>query len=262
MGSQPPRIATQEFAQAVVARLDGPSGIVLFSGFSALAEELREHAFGRLCSLFGDLMPQRRNEQFIREVRDRGTQIGEGATARYSDSRFGGSLHTDGAQAPQPVPDYFALFCIRDAHVGGELQLISVRAIERRLADRPALLATLYQEFHFDRRGDQGDGETATTRKAVLFRYRGRTAVTYLREYIEAGHRHADIPDLTADQVAALDALDAELADRRLVIEGRLAPGDVIVIDNTRFLHGRTEFLDSAEGEGRLLLRAWLRRRK
>ncbi|MBQ0825161.1 TauD/TfdA family dioxygenase [Streptomyces tagetis] len=256
------------FAADLAAAVDrhvrkGP-GFLVLAGFERLAEQedrLRR-AFLAASRLFGELSPQNGRGELLREVRDRGTRIGEGRTARYSDSRFGGSLHTDGAEAPLPVPEYFALLCVRQAARGGALQVIHVRDLTERLARRPGVLDTLRGPFHFDRRGDESPGEGPTTPKPVLFDDgEGGLGVTYLRQYIEAGHAHPGVPGLTAAQSAALDALDELLADPSLITEDVQRPGELVLFDNHRLLHGRTEFTDHTDADrSRLLFRTWIRR--
>lgn len=238
----------------------GGSGFAVIGGLEALEAERWPAAFRRLCAAFGRLMRQHADAPEIREVRDRGTRIGEGRSARYSDSRYGGSLHTDGAECDEPLPDCFALCCIRKAPIGGDLQLVPARAVRERLArSHPECLEILAEPFHFDRRGERGRRGELTVRKPVLSSHRGQVRVNYLREYIEVGHRQPGVPALTGDQTRALDRLDELLREPTLLVQARLEPGEVVVVDNRRLLHGRTAFEDGPLAEQRrLLLRAWI----
>jgi hypothetical protein len=248
-----------DLSKLVDEHLDHGPGYVILTGLDVGRHpaELCE----RLSSAIGALRPQDSSGTMVREVADRGTRIGEGATARYADSRFGGSLHTDGAEAPFPVPDCFALLCVRQAPVGGALRLVHVDDVVQQLAGDDGVLDTLRRPFHFDRRGDQGEGEGPTTFKPVLLREGGANAVTYLREYIEAGHRHPGVGPLEERQRAALDRLDEVLTRTPSAVEGKLRPGEFAVFANKRVLHGRTTFEDHAElGHKRLLMRTWIDR--
>ena len=160
------------------------AGLFVLTGLPAAAGEV---ASRRIAGLLGETLPQNREGTIVREVRDRGTAIAEGERARYSDSRFGGHLHTDGVEAPLPAPDYFTLTA---------------------LAGQPDLLGVLRAPFHFDRCGDQEEGIGPTVAKPVLFTQHGRPAIAYFRSYIERGHEHPGILPLTPALVAALDALD------------------------------------------------------
>jgi alpha-ketoglutarate-dependent taurine dioxygenase len=250
-----------ELRREILARLDGRPGFAVIGGLDGDAGPERELAFAKACSWFGELLPQDAHGTLVRHVRDRGTRIGEGRS-RYADSREGGSLHTDGAEAPPPVPDYFALLCVRAAAEGGALQLVHVDHVVEALEERPDALEVLRRPFHFDRRGDERPGEPPTTAKPILFEEDGVACATYLRQYVEAGHARPDVPDLTPLQVAALDALDEVLASPSLVTEQTMQPGQLAIINNRRLFHGRTAFIDHPEPErARLLYRAWLRRR-
>jgi hypothetical protein len=258
-GAEALRRAGDALDRHVREMIEAGTGVVMLTGLPTEPEVARAILL-RATELLGRAMPQNREGEMVREVRDRGAAIGEGERARYSDSRFGGNLHTDGAEAPLPVPDLFTLYCLRQAPVGGALQLLHVSRLEEALAARPGVLKVLREPFHFDRRGDQQAGEARTTAKPVLFDHEGRTAITYLRRYIEIGHEYDDVPDLTAEQVEALDALDALTARPGLLRQDWQRPGELALFDNLRVLHGRTTFQDSGTDEGRLLLRTWVRR--
>jgi Taurine catabolism dioxygenase TauD, TfdA family len=242
-------------------RVHHGSGFVVIGGLDVLTPERWPEAFRRVCGALGRLMRQHADAPEIREVRDRGTRIGEGRSACYSDSREGGSLHTDGAECAHPLPDCFALCCIRQAASGGHLQLVAASALRGRLEQTdPDALQILSEPFHFDRRGEPGPEGELTVHKPVFTRERAVVTANYLREYIEVGHRQPGVPALTAAQTRALDRMDELLRDRTLVIQDRLLPGEIVVVDNTRMLHGRTAFEDGPlPHQRRLLLRAWIR---
>jgi alpha-ketoglutarate-dependent taurine dioxygenase len=256
------RPLAEELLDARLRLVDGWPGYLVLTGLAAIPPEQWRPAFRVVSAILGSIQPQDASGLEVREVQDRGTRIGEGRTARYADSRLGGSLHTDGAESPFPLPDYFTLCCVRKAARGGAFQMVSAESVYRRLLDRaPELVQTLREPYHFDRRGDPGPDGSLTVAKPIFFERGGRLHVTYLRDYVEIGHGHEEIADLTTTQRAALDALDAELNDPGLVVQGYLEPGQVLVIDNQRILHGRTPFEDEPDpARKRLLLRIWLRR--
>jgi hypothetical protein len=248
--------ARAELTALVGEYLDDGIGVLVLMGLPS-DQDSGERAVLRATRLIGEPLPQNREGTLVREVRDRGMSISQRGRTRYSDSRFGGDLHTDGAEAPLPAPDVFTLFCVRQSARGGALQCLHVREVERALA--PDVLATLRTPFRFDRRGDQEPGQDSTTAKPVLFRQRGRSAITYLRSYIEHGHEHPGVPPLTPDQRAALDTLDALIASGPAIVTGKLREGELALFDNLSLLHGRTEFEDEPD-HTRLLLRTWVRR--
>jgi hypothetical protein len=185
------------------------------------------------------LVPQSMTDagQVVREVRYRGSGL-DTRTIRYSDSRSGGSYHSDGVPVPGPLPDLLALLCVRQAARGGELVFVdSSAALAAATRRMPRLPAVLGREFHFDQR-----------------------RLVYLRDYVESGHSIAGIRPLAAEEIRAMDILDGVLEDERLHIEGRLSTGQIAISDNHRYVHGRHEFRDDAEGKGgRLMLRCWVR---
>ncbi|MFI0774116.1 TauD/TfdA family dioxygenase [Streptomyces sp. NPDC021212] len=248
--------ARADLAPLVREHLDDGAGVLVLTGLPA-DRERAERAVLRATRLIGEPLPQNREGTLVREVRDRGMSISQRGRTRYSDSRFGGDLHTDGAEAPLPAPDVFTLFCVRQSLRGGALQCLHVRDVVRAL--EPEVLDTLRAPFRFDRRGDQQPGEDPTTAKPVLFTQRDRPAITYLRSYIEHGHDHPHVPALTGAQRTALDALDALIASSTTLLTGKLREGELALFDNLSLLHGRTEFTDEPD-HTRLLLRTWIRR--
>ncbi|MFD0267659.1 TauD/TfdA family dioxygenase [Streptomyces sp. NPDC127106] len=248
--------------RALVRRhLDARPGYFVLGGLGHLNEEQARRFTVAVSELAGELLPQDGAGALLRDVRDRGVRLGEGATGRYSDSRQGGSLHTDAAHRPGRLPDIFTLFCLRQAVSGGSLVMVHVADLLDILRDHPRELATLRLPVHFDTRDDT-PGVPLTTERPVFVYRGGRERMYYLRDYIEIGHRHPHVPPLTPEQVKALDLLDSLLDRRDLQTHGRLQPGEMIFIDNRSIVHGRTAFQDvtpaGSSGGGRLMLRTWI----
>ncbi|MCX5202754.1 TauD/TfdA family dioxygenase [Streptomyces sp. NBC_00237] len=159
--------------------------------------------------------------------------------------------HTDRAGPPGP-PRLLALLCVRPAPTGGESFLISGSTVHDRLAaTRPGELPLLYGDFHFGT-------EPGLARTGPVFaRCDDRLTVHYNRHQIERGHRAAGDP-LGTDRTRALDAFDALLADASLLLRVSLRRGDLLLLDNTSVLHGRTAFTDHPDPlRQRCLTRAW-----
>ncbi|MEU1351096.1 TauD/TfdA family dioxygenase [Streptomyces sp. NPDC005786] len=237
--------------------LDGEPGCFVLTGLQHL-DLAQSQAFALAASsALGDLLPQDSAGTLLREVRDRGMKLGEGATGRYSDSRTGGNLHTDSPHRPGSVPDYFTLTCIHQAAVGGDLVLVRLPGLLERLGEHAGVLETLRRPVHFDTRDDT-PGAPRTTLRPVLEARHGKDHVHYLREYIEIGHRRPGIAPLTDAQVRAFDLLDGLLDSPELWSRGRLREGEMIFIDNRWTLHGRVEFQDLQGDHQRLMLRTWI----
>jgi hypothetical protein len=239
---------------------DDPGYFVL-SGLEHLSESAARCFALTTSRMLGTVITQGFTGELLREVRDRGVRLGETVTARYSDTREGGSLHTDGMHRPGPVPDVVTLFCVRPARRGGALVLVPIGDLLEHLhREHDVLLATLRLPFHFDTRSDGSPGVPRTVSRPVLDDTDQVERVHYLREYIESGHRYAGIAPLSSEQVRALDVFDGLLARRDLQTHGRLRAGEMVFIDNRRVIHGRTPFDDEHSGPGqrRLLLRTWI----
>jgi alpha-ketoglutarate-dependent taurine dioxygenase len=205
--------------------------------------------------ILGRVMPQDFHGEQVREVRDRGMDIATNPAARYSDTRFGGHLHTDGMHRPGHIPDLFTLYCHRPAKEGGDFVFVHVDDVLARLGDAPHVIEMLSGWFHFDTRDTSGRFPRTVRRQIIEDGVR----INYLREYVESGHSTAGVPALTARQRAALDAVDRILADPALIRRARLDRGHLMIIDNRRLVHGRTDFIDFPDPENaRLLFRTWI----
>ncbi|MFJ2742999.1 TauD/TfdA family dioxygenase [Streptomyces sp. NPDC087440] len=159
--------------------------------------------------------------------------------------------HTDRAGPPGP-PRLLALLCVRPAPTGGTSLLIGGATVHDRIAAaHPGELPTLYGDFHFG-------AERDLARTGPVFAHRDdRLTVHYNRHQIERGHHAAGLP-LSAAQTRALDAFDAVLADPDLFLRVPLHRGDLLLLDNTAVLHGRTAFTDHPDPLlRRCLTRSW-----
>lgn len=233
-------------------------GYFVLSGLGHLDEVGARRFVLAVSDALGGVIPQGFDGELIREVRYRGVTLEGTATARYSDTRQGGNPHTDGMHRPGPIPAYFALHCVRQAVIGGALILIHVDDLVRELRRRPDVLAALTETVHFDTR-DHDPAHPATVPRPIL-ELDGDTAhITYIREYIDSGHRRPGVPPLRPAQLRAMDVLD-ELLDRPdLQSHRRLEPGQLIVINNRTIVHSRTPFeVEPGDGMDRLLLRTWI----
>jgi hypothetical protein len=232
-------------------------GVAVLDGLPT-DEQAAWQAVQAVSSALGELRPQDAAGSLVRAVRYRGVRLGEGDWARYSDSREGGSLHTDGPHRPGRPPAAFALLCVRQAAAGGHLVLVPTARIVRRL--EPSVRDLLQSPFAFDRR----EPGTTPVLRPILKMSGAGWQLAYLRAYIELGHRHQLMPALTAPQLDALDALDRvvdELAELDVGhLRVKLRPGQLALVDNQRNLHGRTAFGDSADDQDRLMLRTWIDR--
>lgn len=234
-------------------------GYFVLSGLAYLDEAAARRFVLALSAMLGEPMPHDFDGELVREVRYRGVTLAAAPTARYSDTREGGNLHTDGMHRPGAIPAYFALHCVRRAAVGGALVLVHIDDLMRELRQEPdVVVATLREPVHFDTRDDR-PGRPATVPRPILELDGGSARITYLRAYVDSGHRGPGIEPLSPVQVYAMDRLDALLDRTDLQSHLRLEPGQLIVVNNRTVVHGRTPFENEpGEGRDRLLLRTWI----
>lgn len=164
-------------------------------------------------------------------------------------------LHMD------PASDIIGLACVQDAKAGGESVLTSAVAVHNAmLAQRPDLLALLYQGFYWHRFGEgrPEDGPFTRERVPVFARENGQLSCRYVRSPIAAGHKEAGVP-LTDAEIEALDVLDKLCASPELRLAFRMQPGDLLLLNNLTVLHARTQFDDHVEiSKRRHMVRLWL----
>lgn len=201
----------------------------------------------------GDPWPQNHKGHVLGDVRDQGKRPDD-PTARGNE--IGGTpltFHSDGS-------DLVGLLCLHPGDEGGESIIANALAAHNELVrTRPDLAATLYEPLPYDFRGEQADGGRPFYAVPVFTRHNDRLFVRYIRPYIQASQRHDEAPRLTEQQVAAMDALDAIVADPDLQVEMRFEPGDMQFINNYHVLHGRRGYRDDPDrGRVRFLKRLWL----
>jgi alpha-ketoglutarate-dependent taurine dioxygenase len=258
--SETPCAQCADELEPVRAVLETGRGFAILEGpgepqYSPAEQQLCYWLIGQL---LGRPVVQNVQGTLLYDVRDTGQDVRYGA--RFSVTNASTGFHTDNSFGAN-VLDYVGLLCIRTAKSGGRNQLVSAFALHNELLARhPDVLATLYQPFHFDRRGGLRPGDTPTISFPIL-QWDGHDLVCrYLRYWIEAGHEKAGLP-LTAAQHHALEVLDQVLGEPALCVELDLRPGDMFIINNRWLLHNRSAFEDHPEPQRqRHYVRLWLER--
>jgi alpha-ketoglutarate-dependent taurine dioxygenase len=251
---EPQRAAGAAALAAALQELEHGRGFVILELPPGL-ESAR--AYWLVGQILGEPFAQNVQGTMLYDVRDTGQDVRYGA--RFSVTNADSSFHTDNSFGDD-VLDYVGLLCLQGARSGGLSQLINSYAVIAMLRERdPTALEVLSQPFHVDRRGGVRPGESPTAR-VPIFDHRDGLVCRYLRYWIEAGHEKAGEP-LSAEQRAALDALDAVLSMPELRIEFYLKPGDMFFINNRWLFHSRTAFEDHPQPERRRhYVRLWLQR--
>jgi alpha-ketoglutarate-dependent taurine dioxygenase len=252
-------VAADDTRRALAALEDGRGFVIITPGAAG------RYAAGDLPAVYwfvGSLLgrPLEQNVQgtLLYDVRDTGQDVRYGA--RFSVTNAESTFHTDNSFGAA-VADYVGLLCLNPAKSGGRSQIVSGKAVRDELAARrPDVVEQLRRPFHVDRRGGLRPGDDPTVRFPVFGGDDRGLLIRYLRYWVEVGHEKAGAP-LTAEQTAALDALDAAAAEPRMRVEFDMRPGEMLFVNNRWILHNRTAFEDFAEPEWkRHLVRLWLTR--
>jgi gamma-butyrobetaine dioxygenase len=235
----PPRVAWDAYLRSPVA-MAGALGSVEKLGAAVLTEvPARPGMVLTVGRSFGHIRVTNYGELF--DVR------AEPAPEHVAYTEAALSPHTDNPYR-DPVPTVQLLHCLRAAGTGGETSLVDGFAAASRLreADRDAFdtLSRVWLPFRYE-------GPTAVlTCRAPVISLDDDGAVTQVRW----NERGLQPPDTAPDRIGAVYralAAFAEVLDAPdLVVTLRLTPGDCLIFDNTRVLHGRTGY--GADGTGQV----------
>jgi len=233
-------------------------GIVIFKNNNNLIDDKSMiEKYSKINSYFGDFMEQNINNETIVAVKDRGKSMESGA--RYHETSKGGFMHTD---SPQWVntPNFVSLLCLQTAKIGGLGLYASVYSIHNYLLKYyPKYLKILYEPFHFDKSNHIRNNEELTTYRPIFEYNDSGLKMRYLYKYIIKAYKRLRLR-LTEQQQKALDIVNICIEDKSNLFQYELCRGDVLIINNNRIIHGRTDFYDHAEiDKKRLLLRTWIK---
>ena len=212
--------------------------------------EFSELAWLGLGLHLGALASQNAAGDLLGHVRDTGADPDDPSVRLYRTNAAQG-FHTDGA-------DVIGLLCLQTAQSGGESRIVSsVTVFNEILEAHPDLVPLLFAPWHFDRQGEQAEGEDPTFAIPLCY-WDGQVLRTfYIGWYIHDAQQHAGVPRLTDQQRELLELIDAT-ADR-CALDMEFRPGDIQLLKNSSILHGRAAFTDWPEPERkRHLLRLWM----
>jgi len=199
----------------------------------------------------GTPVPQNFQGELLTHVRDIGADPTDPSTRLYK-TRAEQDFHTDGA-------DVIGLLCLRGARQGGESRIVSsisvVNAIERK---HPELVPVLFRDFYWHYFEPEMPSPVHFTRPICRVQA-GRLNTFFIPWYIRRAQELPDVPPMTNEQTAALEALEATANDPALYLDMEFRPGDIQLLKNSVILHKRTEYQDWEEPDRkRHLLRLWL----
>ncbi len=148
-------------------------------------------------------------------------------------------MHTDNPYR-DPVPGLQLLHCLVNDSDGGESQLVDGFAVARQLrVDHPEafeLLTTTPVEFRFVEAGSAD-----LWHRTPLISMQGET-ITEIRYNCRSIQAFDLVPDEMAAFYDAYRILGEALHDPAAKIEFRLEPGQLVIFDNQRVLHGRSSY--------------------
>ena len=174
---------------------------------------------------------------------------------RYHQTNIGGSIHTDGPQLNK-TPKYLIMGCYKNSKNGGETLVSDSFKIYNFLKkNKPQLLDELCKSIYFERRGF-GKRKNYCFKKPIFSKKNNELVFRYLREYI-AGGFYLNKKNLNNNLRLALNYLDRLLSSNLYQKKIKLNDGDIILINNYRFAHGRTAF-KVEENNLRLIYRVWV----
>ena len=225
-----------------------------FLGFSK--DEIKK-IYEIICNMLGTLYIQNINSDKIVEIKDEGKSMMSGG--RYHQTKEGGSYHTDSPHWTN-VPDLVGMLCINQAKKGGTNKFVSAYTIHNQLLkEQNDKLKTLYEKFHFDKRGEFKINESQTVFEPIFEFKDDKLHCRFLNDYIVAGHEIQNNP-LSKLQKTSLQSLEEISKNENNVLSYELKPGDIVFFDNHRILHGRTKFEDyEDENRRRRFLRTWIK---
>ena len=154
--------------------------------------------------------------------------------------------------------DMVGLMCLQTPQSGGLSSIASTVCVYNTMLERrPDLARVLGEPFYFDRRGEIPEGKDPWYTLPIFNFHQGHFSTRYGRQYIDSTQRFDEVPRYTAEQVEALNYLDALLAE--LHMNMTFERGDIQFLLNHVTVHGRTAFEDWPEPERkRHLFRLWL----
>jgi gamma-butyrobetaine dioxygenase len=202
-------------------------GIVFFAGAG-----VRPLAVERAVARFGYIRETNYGRLF--DVRE------EAAPSHLAYTAAGLELHTDNPYR-DPEPTLQLLHVIETADVGGESQFVDgfaqAEALRRAAPGRFRVLAATPVEFAFTGPG----GERYAARAPVI-----EVTPDGRLKALRVNHRALRPPPLTSGAVEAWYAAYLDLYQRLHApaarLQRKLAPGDVVMFDNRRVLHGRSAY--------------------
>ena len=164
-------------------------------------------------------------------------------------------VHTDNPYR-DPVPGFQLLHCLAAAGEGGESLFVDGLAVAEKLRVRNPEAFAILSQTHVRYRFEDREVDLCTERTMIQVNSVGEfQSICYNDRSI------APLPlngPLLKRYYAAYRELAILLEEGKRAVSYRLRPGDLVLMDNTRILHGRTAFPITAPGTARHLQGCYL----
>lgn len=161
----------------------------------------------------------------------------------YSSTDF--PIHTDGSFEDKP-PNIFILQCIQNDRKGYGTSILVDGWAAASMLEESTLRILLETPFEFKR---TRKSKSSTTHAPILKRKENTFEIRYRRD-----HNFQLIPPSDSAQIA-LQKWEENLRTPELQVNLDLVPGDILIVNNQRILHGRTPLSGK---QHRILRRLWL----
>jgi hypothetical protein len=228
-------------------------GFVLVRGLplDRMSDQDAALAYWALGLHLGTPAPQNFLGETLVDIRDTGADPNDPSTRLYK-TRAEQDFHTDGA-------DIIGLLCLRTSKSGGASRIVSsVTVFNEVLRQRPDLAPVLFRDFYWHYFEPQMPAPVHFVRPICTRRGAGLNTF-FIPWYIRRAQELLDVPSMSAEQVAALELLEATANDPSLYLDMEFLPGDIQLLKNSVILHKRTTYEDWEDpARKRHLLRLWL----
>ena len=240
--------------ERIQLELEQGRGLFLLRGFpvDAYSKADLRYLYVGFCQHLGVAVSQSSGGDYVGDVRNFNVDVNSRNGRAYT-SKQRLTFHSDQA-------DVVGLLVLRTAKFGGLSKLASALAIRNEIArTRPDLLEVLHQPFFWSWQGQQPTRASEWYEQPIYTECEGRFSSYYIRTHIISAQRFEEVPRLTAQQIEAMDLIDALAGSEEFHLSMMFETSDLQFLNNHVILHSRTAFEDHEEDDRkRHLLRIWL----
>lgn len=238
---------------AIKAHLDsfGVARIRILDRPDTIETEVLERLIIGISSNLGFIVPQSHKGNTVSRIQDEGIDY-RLHTTRGHQTSAALAFHSDRC-------DINMLLYVRGARQGGDLSVVSYDAAASRLREIDDRVYTqMFSGFPFDLREERIFPSLKWHWRPILWHTDGGVRGHYIRRFIVDSQRHIDCPRLSREQIYALDLLDQALDSLREQHTFLPVPGELLILNNYRVMHARSDFEDFERESRRLAIRTWV----